>query len=120
MTVDIKKVLAMPPIEQFEWLLSEGIADDSLVRSQITNKIVPHWIKFELGHLAFRYRDKAIKENKEGWLRACYEVDNIAGDYKDGRIYNRNNGYTAEYNILKRSPIHWILAALQIQQKGVE
>ena len=101
---ETKAVLAMSKKEQRAWLLL-NVFHERMPRESTAD-------------LAFRLRDEAVKENKEGWLRACYEVDNIAGDYKDGRIYNRNNGYTAEYNILKRSPIHWILAALKA--KGEE
>jgi len=105
MTVDIKKVLAMPPIEQFEWLLSERIADDSLVRSQITNKIVPHWIKFELGHLAFRYRDKAVKEDAFEWTKACESVFLIASTEPQWSNYDV---WWQDYS----QPIHWILSSL--------
>ncbi len=107
---EIKVALAMSEEEQRVWL-SKQLVMMTDVKGR-TGKI-SDW---SLADLAFRWRDEAKKENKENWLRACFEVDNMAGNYKDGRIYNCNNGYTAESNILKRGPIHWILAALKAKE----
>ena len=98
--IDIAKVLTMSEDEQYGWIcarLSDN-RDYKTICHLSSNRI-------SLADLAFHLRDEAVGENKERWLKACFEVDNIAGNYNDGRIYTRNNGYTAEYNVLKRGPI---------------
>ena len=113
MTIDIEKVLAMSELEKVYWLDGQGYIPADLKKLWYEEGLKSETI---LTTLAFRLRDEAVKENKERWLRACYEVDNMAGDYKDGRIYNCNNGYSAEYNTLMRGPIHWILAAMKAKE----
>ena len=107
--IDIAKILEMNEEEQWAWVHSPDIYQ------QCGGGYLGSFAE-----LAFRLRDEAVGENKERWLKACFEVDNIAGNYNDGRIYTSNNGYTAEYNVLKRGAIHWVLAALKTKEQPNE
>ena len=100
---NLLKVLDMDNVKQFQWLLNKNIACDNLVRSQVTNKIVPHWIKFELGHLAFRMRNQGLQSPY--WQRALLDVhQKVEGPH------NRTMNYG--FWFLRAEPIHWIIAAL--------
>ena len=115
MKIDIAKVLGMPNCEYVKWVYEQGLISKKDYYYYLEGGVPSSMV---IADLAFRLRDEAVGENKERWLKACFEVDNIAGNYNDGRIYTRNNGYTAEYNVLKRGPIHWVLAALKAKEQS--
>lgn len=54
------KVLDMSEDEQIKCLIEKGVTDGGLAISQVTNKIVPHWIRIELADLALKLRDEAV------------------------------------------------------------
>lgn len=101
---ELLAVLDMPKVEQFEWLLEHKIVDDSLVRSQVTNEVVPHWIDIEFAFRAFRLRDEV---SAQGWdfqkLLNRVRIGSKAG-------YDDDNGVFWICHIAQ--PIHWIIAAL--------
>ncbi|HDZ27257.1 hypothetical protein LCGC14_1134250 [marine sediment metagenome] len=109
---DPLKVLDMSEEEQFQWLIEKGITDGALARSQVTHKIVTRWIRIELADLAFRLRDEANKEDEYKWWKACYTVIHGKVD-----VYaNVGDGHEAEYEVLKRDPIVWIIVALKAKE----
>lgn len=116
-TEELLAVLDLPKEEQFDWLFKRGIVDDSIARSQVTDKIVPHWCDIELADLAFRLRDEvvavdgnAVKLNLGMWYvyrRVQYQDHRF--DYPPcGTEQGLASGWFAYY----AKPIHWILASL--------
>lgn len=132
---DLLKVLDMSEDEQIRWVSVKFPAEHihslsvaSAMKITHPEQIMTRWNtptnRRILADLAFRLRDEAkdIKEIKDGvilslpWLRACYLVVNGKLD----SYANVNGGEEAEYKILKREPIVWIIAALIAKGKDNE
>lgn len=77
------------------------------------------WPDESLADLAFRLRDEAMAKNSDNWALACWYVQQWIGFHKietyespdlDGLL-------NADHEILSKSPIHWIIAALIAKDK---
>ncbi len=108
--MDNKELLAVlkitSEVEQIEWLIEKGITDGSLARSQITNRIVPHWIRIELSELAFRLRDEVKYIHRCSFVKA---VQLVYGHYF-AKIPNDDTLW--RWFSREAKPIHWIIATL--------
>lgn len=108
-------VLDMTEDEQLQWLIDNKITDGSLAVSQVTGKIVPHWIRIELADLAFRLRDDA---DKIKYGQAIVVVQNELVRLGKLSIYHQKEIATNEYKwIFESKPIHWVIASLIAKAK---
>lgn len=126
---DLLKVLDMSSEEeQFKWLCDKGITDGSLAISQVTNKVVTHWIRIEFADLAFRLRDEMKgSEGHEAWSLGqrivydyCFNLPenrpSLKYPRKQAKYYDDQKQFFAD----NAKPIHWIIAALKAKERQVK
>ena len=103
---ELLAVLDMSEDEQRKWLIEKA--------HRIPGR--------SLADLAFRLRDEAMREYSDNWALACWYVQQWIGFHKietyespdlDGLL-------NADHEILSKSPIHWIIAALIAKDKEDE
>ena len=120
---DLLKVLDMSEEEQLQWLIDKNITDGSLAISQVTNEIVPHWIRIELADLAFRLRDEVAKVKD---LSDIFNPTKLTIAYFDAFMdicdyykypWSENKGDVYTWIMYCAKPIHWIIAALIAKDK---
>lgn len=96
-----------------------------LIDTYYSNWMLDQWDKgrFSLADLAFRLRDKAIKENLTGYPNGYMECQRIVwihvinpSQYDDIPADKSSGGWWAYY----AKPIHWVIACLIAKGKANE